>query len=529
MITDEEWAILQVIEAPVLFREFINIDNPDPEWRPMENHERAWSSTTANYVAMCCGRGVHKTTAMIEMLYYWMINGMFIPGDPGLLVFVPNKAQKDVIFPKIRTACQMHWLIKRMVDPNRINASEGRIDFQNGFTFILRIAGSSGTEANVISVHGPRIWVDEAQDFPWRAWLSLGNVLKFNIPWHMLWVSGVPNGGRQENVLYETDVLSDNYISYNIPQTAMTYWTPEIEHKRRSEYHALMEDSEDYKHYVLGQHGTPTFSVFDRGRFSKEDYEVRKVVITHGMFEGTKRIDMDGIERYHINEVVMAPELPMNPLGRKPNVGIGYDPGYSPDPACFFIMYEDFLTGKYKCLIRYILQKVEYPIQREVLAWLDTIYGFDFLGIDMGGVGKVQYQDLSGETSDYTRFKYRERIFPVEFAGRILVAIDENGDEKYDNVKRVAVGTLSRWAHEGKFLFATQDDDLMSELERTKYTRTITGDPVYKTENDHQMSAMMCAIMAAENKFGTPVIFSRREPRLKLVSAKWLDTGAGVK
>lgn len=529
-MTEEEWAVLQVMENPVLFREFINLDNPDPEWRPMENHERAWSSTNSNYVAMCCGRGVHKTTAMIEMLYYWAINGMFIPGDPGLLVFVPNKAQKDVIFPKIRTACTMHWLIKRLVDPNRINASEGRIDFQNGFTFILRIAGSSGTEANVISVHGPRIWVDEAQDFPWRAWLSLGNVLKFNIPWHMLWVSGVPNGGRQENVLYETDVLSDKYVSFNVPQTAMSYWTPEIEHKRREEYHALMEDSEDYKHYVLGQHGTPTFSVFDRGRFTKEDYEVQKFVVTQGMFDGTKRIDIeDSVERFHINEVIVAPELPIE-LGRKPHVGIGYDPGYSPDPACFFIMYEEVVTGKWKCLIRYIVQKVEYPIQREMLAWLDTVYQFDFIGIDMGGVGKVQYQDLTSEVGDYTKYKYKERIFPVEFAGQILVAVDEDGNEKRDNVKRVAVGSLSRWAHEGRFVFATQDDDLMSELERTKYTRTITGDPVYKTENDHQMSGMMCAIMAAENKFGTPVIFNKRPPALKLLSAKWFDTsGLGVK
>src|SRR5690348_8995490 len=101
-MTEEEWAVLQIVENPVLFREFINEGNE--YWEPLEDHERAWTSCTANYLAMCCGRGVHKTTSMIEMLYYWAINGMFIPGDPGLLVFVPNKAQKDVIFPKVRSA-----------------------------------------------------------------------------------------------------------------------------------------------------------------------------------------------------------------------------------------------------------------------------------------------------------------------------------------------------------------------------------------------------------------------------------------
>lgn len=524
-MTDEEWGLLQIIECSVLFREFIN--QGDENWTELEPHERAWSSSTANYLAMCCGRGVHKTTSMIEMLYYWAINGMFIPGDPGLLVFVPNKAQKDIIFPKVRTACTTHWLMKRITDQNSINASEGRITFLNGFTFIIRIAGSSGTEANIISIHGPRIWVDEAQDFPWRAWLSLGNVLKFDIPWHMLWVSGVPNGGRQENVLYEADQFDDKYISYNIPQTAMSWWTPEIEYKRRKEYHALMEDSEDYKHYVLGQHGSPTFSVFDRQRFTKEDYAAEKIVITQGMFEAARRVDRDGVDRYHVEEVIACPELPIL-MGRRPRVGIGYDPGYSPDPACFFLMYQDVVTGKWKNLVRYLLQKVEYPLQREALAFLDRIYEFDFIGIDMGGVGKVQYQDLTGETSDYLKYNYKERIYPIEFGGQILVAVDEDGNEKKDNVKRYAVGTLSTWAHEDKFVFATSDDDLMSELERTKYTRTITGEPVYKTDNDHQMAAMMCAILAYQNRYGVPVVFERKQPNLKLISAKWLDTKVGM-
>lgn len=520
-----EWALVQVLENPVLFREFIN--QGDENWEPLELHERAWTSSTAPYLAMCCGRGVHKTTTMIEMLYFWSINGMFIPGDPGLLVYVPNQAQKTAIFPKVRSACTTHWLIKRITNQNAINVSEGRIDFLNGFTFILRIAGSSGTEANIISLHGARIWVDEAQDFPWRAWLSLSNVLKKDIPWHMLWVSGVPNGGRQENVLYECDQLDDSYISFNISKAQMRYWNPEMEHEERRRFHALQEDSEDYKHYVLGQHGSPTFSVFDRARFTKEDYESEKIYITQGMFEGARRIDPDGVERYHVEEIIPCPQLPEK-IGFKTKVGIGYDPGYSPDPACFFIMYQEIMSGKWRVLVRYMLQRVEYPLQRETLAWLDRVYKFDFIGMDMGGVGKVQYQDLAGQMSDYDDYKYIERIYPVEFGAYMVVAFDEEGVEKKSQVKRVAVETVSRWVHEGLFVFSQEDDDLMSELERTKYTRTITGEPIYKTENDHQFAAMMCAIMAFEHKFGVPVTFSKQQPNVRLLSAKWLDSGIGV-
>src|SRR6478735_8618962 len=98
-VLEAEWALTQILAHPVMFREFINLE--DKNWQPLERHERAWTTCTNPFVAMCCGRSVHKTTSMIEMLYYWVINYMFIPGDPGLLVMVPNKAQKDLSFFRI--------------------------------------------------------------------------------------------------------------------------------------------------------------------------------------------------------------------------------------------------------------------------------------------------------------------------------------------------------------------------------------------------------------------------------------------
>jgi hypothetical protein len=531
---EAEWALIQILAHPVLFREFIN--DGDPNWSPLEEHERAWSTCVAHNVVMCCGRGVRKTTAMIELLYWWMINDMKVPGDPGLFVVVPNKAQKDVIFYRIRSACEKHWLVKYYVNPNSINMNDGRIDFTNGFQFILRIAGSAGSEANVISIHNYRIWVDEAQDFPWRTWLSLQNVLKKEIPGYQLIVSGVPNGLRTDNVLFECDQINDEYIAFNIPQTLMTWWNPEIEYQRRKEYHALQEDTEDYKHYVLGMHGMPTFAVFDRLRFLQEDYEVPKVIITQKMFDSTSTStyvpdalnpgEMKEVKEYH-PEMVMTPCPPI-PIegGVKPRVGLGYDVGYSPDPTVFLIMYQHS-SGVWRILARFVLQRVEYSIQREALTYLDRVYSFDFMGIDMGGVGKVQYQDLTGELNPYKEYHYDKRLYPVEFGGWITVAIkDEKGKlvETKDQTKRVAVETTSRWVHEKRLSFAKTDNDMMEELERTKFTRTQTGEPVYRTENDHQFAALMCALMAYENTFGAPLMAPRIDLKPKLLSAKWLDT-----
>lgn len=518
-IDEAEWSLLQILAHPVMFREFINEDIEG--WEPLEPHEREWSTCTNTYIAMCCGRGVHKTTAMIEMLYYWMINNMFTPGDPSLFVVVPNKAQKDLSFFKIRSACLTHWLIRQFVDPNAINITDGKIEFRNGFQFLMRIAGAAGSDANVIGIHTIRIWVDEAQEFPWQTWQSLQNCLKREVKGHQMFVSGVPNGRRQENVLYVMDQEDEKYISFNVSQTQMSYWTPEMELETRKKYNSLREDSEDYKHYVLGQHGVPSFTVFDRNRFTRDNFETLKVIYTQQMFDRARRIDPStGVERYFIEEVVQAPPMPLD-IGHEMRVGLGYDVGFSPDPTVFFVLYEDHL-GKWKNLLRVVLQRVEYPIQREVMAFLDKVYGFDFIGIDMGGPGKVQYQDLTNDLSPYHNL-FKERLYPVEFGGYMVVAVDEEGVEKKDQTKRIAVETLSRWVHDGRFVFSNADNDLMEELERTQFTRTITGEPVYRTDNDHQMAAMMCAVMSYENKFGPPVVRERQPLQVKLLPAKWFD------
>jgi len=384
----------------------------------------------------------------------------------------------------------------------------------------MRIAGASGSDNNVIGIHTMRIWVDEAQEFPWQTWQSLQNCLKQEVDGFQMIVSGVPNGSRQENVLFYTDQESEKYVSFNVSQAEMTWWTPELELETRKAYHAVHEDSEDYKHYVLGQHGVPSFAVFDRNRFTKEDYESHRFVYTQAMFDRVKKIDQDGKERIHIEEVLSTPPVPFS-LGGKPKTGLGYDVGFSPDPTVFFIMYE--ADDGWRCLSRVVLERVEYPIQREVLAWLDKVYEFSFMGIDMGGPGKVQYQDLTGQLSQYKALKLKERLFPVEFGGYITVAIGADGEEKKDQTKKVAVETLSRWVHDGRFVFSKQDTNLMDELERTKFSRTITGEPVYRTDNDHQMAAMMCAIMAYEHEFGPPVVVQREPLKIQLMSATWFD------
>lgn len=113
----------------------------------------------------------------------------------------------------------------------------------------------------------------------------------------------------------------------------------------------------------------------------------------------------------------------------------------------------------------------------------------------------------------------------------VVAAQDDKGEqiEKKDQTKRVAVETTSRWVHEHRLAFSKDDLSLIEELERTKFSRTQTGEPVYRTEDDHQFAALMCAIMAYEHKFGPPIIFSKPDIKPKLLSARWIDTYSGAR
>src|SRR3990172_8293141 len=97
-----EWEFVQILENPVLFREFIN--EGDENWNGLEEHERAWTACTSHFVSLCSGS---------FLLFFF-----FFP------IFKKKKKKKDPTFFRIRAACLSHWLIKQFVNTNSINVTE---------------------------------------------------------------------------------------------------------------------------------------------------------------------------------------------------------------------------------------------------------------------------------------------------------------------------------------------------------------------------------------------------------------------
>ena len=149
--------------------------------------------------------------------------------------------------------------------------------------------------------------------FPFPTWLELQPTLNTWTSGFRQMVSGVPTGLREQNVLYTADMENDNFTKHRISSYKNPRFTEEDEERAIQQYGG--KDSEDFAHMVLGKHGSPIFSVFDRRLFEIKQYEVYKISIN-----GLK---VEGIQDY-IKTVSMIPSLPKDNNGCIIGIDLGY-------------------------------------------------------------------------------------------------------------------------------------------------------------------------------------------------------------
>ena len=98
--------------------------------------------------------------------------------------------------------------------------------------------------------------------------------------------------------------------------------------------------------------------------------------------------------------------------------------------------------------------------------------------------------------------------------------MDNDGNEIKSKTKPFAVSVLQDYANNHKLMFSYTDLEMVSELERMTYSKTPTGEVIYKTltmrggkrGEDHFTSALLCAITAyyLQNEYIQSKAVSRR-------------------
>jgi len=490
-LSKQDKILFEVIRHPVLCGEFLR----NLEKSPKERKEESWKYTYyqkeficdfSNLVSLCCGRTVGKTVAITDILIWLLINKVF-PGD-YIVYTVPNKVHLTPVWDNLVRMFRGNSVLMQFLHKGKgINASDHIIRLLTNMSLDCRIAGTTGTGAPVVGMHTPFEAVDEAGLYPWGTWIELQPTLNTWQKGYRRIVSGVPIGLRENNVLYYSDEIDTHYSKHRISAHENPRYTKEDEEKNIKKYGGI--DSEDYIHHVLGRHGKPAYSVFDRSLMLIKQYPVYKIKLS-----GLK---INSLEEY-LRHLATIPKLEK---GKYDYTVVGVDLGYT-EASAYHIMYVK--NGIFYWHAKIQLTKVPYPIQKTLFDWLDEKFGrFDIIGMDAGHAGKGVTQDLLFDDK-YIHKDYQQRLVPVEFSSNIVLGIDADGEEIKTKLRPFSVSLAQEYTNAHTIVYSSTDMDFITELERMTYHKTPRGDIVYRTltsrggekGEDHHTSALLCAIVA---------------------------------
>jgi len=507
--TDE--TINKVVNVDAELSKFINADI---NWvrvkniRLVEKQETYSITVPHNSTHLIDNIWSHNTVSLSTLMIWYLVFNVF-PND-YILYTVPSKVHLEPVFTNLIRLFRSNSFLKQFIEPRGgINGSDYTVKLLNQATLLCRIAGQSGTGANVIGLHTPVILLDESGYYAHRVFQELQPSLNTFTPGFKLLTSGVPTGLREGNVLYHTDQENSSYSKHRVSALQNPRFSEEDRQRALEQYGG--EDSEDYIHFVLGLHGKPVFSLFDRGAFEIINNPVYKLVING--WEISENIDD------YITRANLIPQIP----DKSYKCIIGIDLGYT-EPTAIIILYQDGY-GRIKFHARITLNKVSYTIQDRFIDLLDSKFKPYIIGIDEGGVGKPVVQRLK-ESLDYAHKDYHKRLIPINFSTAIVMGTNSDGEEIKTKTKPLAVSVLQEYANNHKVVFSSTDFEMVTELERMTYSKTVTGEIVYKTlterggkkGEDHFTAALLCAILAYYLVHETMDFTKKRQ---KLMKSSW--------
>jgi hypothetical protein len=497
-LTDEELALVEILRHPIWASEFIRNLGVGPE-----EEEKLWEYTLYqkemlcdfnSYVTLCCGRAIGKSEVILGKVIWHMINTFY---EESVVITVPNKVHLDPLFLKITRWLRNNPFLKHFVDRNSINNADMTIKMKNNFVLDCRIAGKSGTGANVIGLHVPFIIIDEAGYYPWGTYIELLPTLNTFQKGFQLFVAGVPDGRREKSVLFNSDQLDKNFSKHRIPAHRNPRYSEADEERNLKQFRG--RESEDYVHMVLGEHGSPVYSMFDRELMMIQEYP-----IFVARYKG-KDFEDNPMQLYDI-----AATIPVLPRYYE-EVMFGIDLGYT-EPTVISILYK--VKDRWYFHARITLYQVDYPIQEKLIDLLDSKFLPVLISVDEGSAGKSVIQNMM-VNEDFSGKAFKSRMMPVNFGGTVVIGYDnDSGDEIVLKTKQFGMQRLQAMTNNHEIVFTSEDDEMIGELERTTYSRTEAGEVKYAVESltgkasrgdDHNTAALVCAVVGYYLKFESPI------------------------
>ncbi len=492
-ITDEDILMISLLRNPSFFLEFalfadqyLDNDKINPDDDGVFKH--FWYQENIlhdfnRYVSVRASRSAGKTVTLRSKIIWALCMNVY--GKEPILFTAPNQYHLDPVWEAISSLFKTNKILKNfIVSVHRsINVQKHMITTKFGNHLVCRIAGEGRGGKNIIGLHVGAIYLDEAGYYPWDTFQELQPVLNKEklTPGSQLLVAGTPSGERDKNVLFFADT-SDDYSHHRMNAFMNPFYTEKDHENDIKQYGG--KDTPEYIHFVLGEHGSPSYSLFDRTNMVISNYPVYKLTIDfRNKEESDKLLEMKRIE-----------SIPNISYSDYNDIVIGVDLGFT-DPTAIYILKGDGF--RYKIHAKIKLVRVPYPRQKEIITELLNRFQPSAVGIDIGSSGLHFYQEIL----EYEKLDYKkENIIPVNFSSSLVVGYDEDGKEIKEKVKVLTVNYLQRIVTDGRIIFSTTDPETISDLEKISYTKTPSGNIIYymkgsgnrNKQDDHFFSALLC-------------------------------------
>lgn len=434
-----------------------------------------------NYISgnICC----HNSLVLEDKQMYDILNQDYqMPDTKELLITTPNQAQMEPIYGRLITRLTSSPLFKDFLQ-SRINRSLGTMDFRfNGVQMLHRSRIAGTKESNLVGLHVPRMIIDEGQLYSTAAYTQLMpglNTWQRNV---QVFIAGVPSGLRN-TCLYTASVKTPRYKWYRVPSPNNPFFSKEDYFDALRKYGG--DDSDEFLQLVLGKHGSAALSVLHRDQITQKSYDFYSQRYTHA--EINRGINFqDALERPAIGDydIIVA----------------GIDTGFA-DPTIISIIGKTS-KGTWRYLLRYRLHRIAFPMQEEIINWLDDFYKFNMLAIDVGsGGGGIQILQSLTQRQEYQHKNYSKRVVPVQFSERITIGFTTDGGELSNTTKAYGAQQLVIMLQQGELEMSELDNEALSELERITRQRLTTGADQYfimsergngKSLEDHIFSSLIC-------------------------------------
>jgi hypothetical protein len=434
---------------------------------------------------------VHNSLVLEDKLVHSVINAdTEFPMTREMVLATANQAQLNPILDRIITRFSSGKFLQSFVQ-NQINKSQGTIKSPVwGFILTARIAGSKG-ENNLIGLHVPKFVIDEAQVFNLASYTQMAPIKNSWEPKNQEVVTGVPSG-LQNSILYAADQKLSKFKKYRIPSHNNPYYSRQDDIDNIKKFGG--ENADDYQRLVLGRHGAAAQQILGPDSIKRQTFD----------FYSYRYTSNNKVKGESYEYVLDRPRLPEGLI----DVYVAIDPGFV-DATVINILGKD-KKGIWRNYVRYRLQRIDYPEQEKIINWLDDVYNFTRIGIDIGagGNGASLLQGLSTR-EEYKAKRYERRILGFNNSEAIVIGKDENtGNDIKKDSKSVGTEELVKRIEDGEIIFSELDAEGTSELEKIAKQRNLNGVDRFfimsdtgkgKSTNDHHYASMIVfALMIRE-------------------------------